>query len=99
MTTTGALKSEEEAEQRRVQKQRTWRMFGVGLAVRLVGVAFLWLGNGHDSWFRKGLVIVGLVLSIGGIGILRFLLISGFRKKKEPNQTPEPTAASGCGSS
>ena len=98
MTTTGALKSEEEAEQRRVQKRRTWRMFGVGSAVHLVGVALLWLGDGHDGWFRKSLVVVGLVLSIGGIGILRFLLISGFRKNKEPNQTPEPTAPSGRGS-
>jgi hypothetical protein len=57
-------------------------LFAVGLAVRLVGVLLLWLGDGHDSWFRKGLVILGLILSIGGIGVLRYLLISGFRRKK-----------------
>ena len=83
MTTIAALQSpEEDAECRRMQKQKRWRLFGAGLAVRLIGVALLWLGDGHDSWFRKGLVVVGLILSIGGIGILRFLLISGFRKKK-----------------
>ena len=86
MTTTDTLQGEEEAKQRRVQKRKKWRMFGVGLAVRLAGVALLWLGDGHAGWFRKSLVVVGLVLSIGGIGILRFLLISGFRKKKEPTQ-------------
>ena len=64
------------------KKRRKWKLFGVGLAVRLVGVLLLWLGDGHDSWFRKGLVVLGLILSIGGIGVLRYLLISGFRRKK-----------------
>jgi hypothetical protein len=64
------------------EKRRKWRWFGVGLAVRLVGLLFIWLGDGHDSVFRKGLVVLGVVLSIGGIGVLRYLLISGFRKKK-----------------
>ncbi len=82
ITTTGLLSPAEEAEHRRIEKRKKWRLFGIGLAVRLVGVAMLWLGNGHESWFRKGLVVVGLILSIGGIAILRFLLISGFRKKK-----------------
>ena len=78
----GLQSQEEDAGCRRVQNQKRRRLFGVGLAVRLIGVALLWLGDGHDHWFRKGLVVVGLVLSIGGIGILRFLLISGFRKKR-----------------
>lgn len=78
----GLQSPEEDARCRRVQKQKRWRLFGVGLAVRLIGVALLWLGDGHDHWFRKGLVVVGLVLSVGGIGILRYLLISGFRKKR-----------------
>ena len=64
------------------EKRRKRRLFGIGLAVRLIGVLLLWLGNGHDSVFRKGLVVLGLILSIGGIGVLRYLLISGFRKKK-----------------
>lgn len=36
----------------------------------------------HDNVFRKGLVVLGLILSIGGISVLRYLLISDFRRKK-----------------
>lgn len=64
------------------EKRRKWKWFGIGLAVRLFGLLLIWLGDGHDSVFRKGLVVLGVVLSIGGIGVLRYLLISGFRKKK-----------------
>ena len=64
------------------EKRRKRKLFGIGLAVRSVGVLLIWLGDGHDSVFRKGLVVLGLILSIGGIGVLRYLLISGFRKKK-----------------
>jgi hypothetical protein len=59
----------------------TWTWFGVGLAVRLLGVLLLWLGDGSDSAWRKGLVVIGLVLSIGGIGVLRYLLVSGLRRR------------------
>ena len=76
------LLPEEVAERRCAEKRKKWRLFGIGLGVRLVGVALLWLGDGHDNFFYKGFVVVGLILSIGGIGVLRFLLISGFRKKK-----------------
>ena len=65
-----------------VAKRRKWKLFGIGLAIRLVGVALLWLGDGHDSAFRKGLVVLGLILSIGGITVLRYLLFLGFSKKK-----------------
>ena len=64
------------------EKRRKWKLFGLGLAVRLMGVLLIWLGDGHDSVFRKGLVVLGLILSIGGIGVLRYLLISGFRRKR-----------------
>ena len=64
------------------EKRRKWKLFGTGLAVRLMGVLLIWLGDGHGSLFRKGLVVLGLILSIGGIGVLRYLLISGFRRKK-----------------
>jgi hypothetical protein len=63
-------------------KHRKRKLFFIGLAVRLVGVGLLWLGDGHDSLFRKGLVVLGVILSIGGIGILRYLLFLGFRRKK-----------------
>ena len=64
------------------QKRRKWKLFVVGLAVRLLGVLFIWLGDGHHSVFRKALVLVGLLLTIGGIGVLRYLLVSSFRRKK-----------------
>ena len=64
------------------EKRRKWTLFGIGLTVRLVGLLLIWLGDGDDSIFRKGIVILGLILSIGGIGVLRYLLISGFRKKR-----------------
>lgn len=56
---------------------RKWRLFAIGVAVRLLGLLFLWLGNGYTSIFRKSLVVLGLVLSIGGIAVLRFLLLAG----------------------
>ena len=64
------------------EKHRKRKLFAIGLAVRIVGVGLLWLGDGHDSLFRKGLVVLGVILSIGGIGILRYLLYRGFRRKK-----------------
>ena len=57
-------------------------MFGVGLSVRLLGLALIWLGDGSPTLFRKALVVLGIVLSIGGITVLRYMLISGLRKKK-----------------
>ena len=65
-----------------MEKRRKWKWFWIGLAVRLIGVLLLWLGDGHDSVLRKGLVVLGLILSIGGIGVLRYLLILGFRRKQ-----------------
>jgi len=62
--------------------RRRWRTFALGLSVRLLGVALLWMGDGGTSVFRKTLVVVGVALSIGGIAMLRYLLISSFRKGK-----------------
>ncbi len=57
-------------------------MFGLGLTVRLLGLALIWVGDGSSSLFRKTLVVLGVILSVGGIAVLRYLLISGFRRKK-----------------
>lgn len=64
------------------RRRWTLRVFTVGLSVRLAGVVLLWLGDGHDSVFRKGLVVVGVVLSVGGIGVLRYLLWRDFRWRR-----------------
>lgn len=79
------------AAQTRRDSRRKWRMFGLGLLVRLFGLVLIWLGDGSPSVFRKAVVILGVILSIGGIAVLRYLLISGFRMKK-PNKSPEPTS-------
>ena len=57
--------------------RRQWLTFAVGLGVRLIGVALLWLGDGSDLVWRKALVVLGIVLSIGGIAVLRYLLLAG----------------------
>jgi hypothetical protein len=55
----------------------TLSIFAFGLSVRLLGVLFIWLGDGHDQWWRKAFVILGVVLTFGGIGVLKFLLVKG----------------------
>ena len=60
-----------------------WKWFFSGLLVRILGLVFIYLGDGSDSVFRKTLVVVGVILSIGGIAVLRYLLLAGFRKKPE----------------
>jgi hypothetical protein len=61
------------------------KIFALGLAIRLAGLALIWLGDRHDSLFRKTLVVIGVILSIGGIGVLKFLLYHGMRKKPLSN--------------
>ena len=57
------------------RKQRNWRLFAIGLGVRLLGVGFLWAGDGHTSLGSKIIVILGVILSIGGLAVLRFMLM------------------------
>jgi hypothetical protein len=57
-------------------KRQKWKIFWIGLAVRLAGLALIWLGNGSDSLWRKAVVVVGVVLTVGGIAVLRFLLLA-----------------------
>ena len=58
-------------------RQQKWRLFSLGLGVRLAGLALIWIGDGSSSLFRKALVVVGLVLSVGGIAVLRYMLLAG----------------------
>ena len=53
------------------------RLFFLGLGVRLVGVAMIFAGDGSALWWRKALVVAGVVLSIGGIAVLRYMLLAG----------------------
>ena len=56
--------------------RRNWRLFSLGLGVRLVGVALIFAGDGSTLWWRKALVVAGVVLSVGGITVLRYMLLS-----------------------
>jgi hypothetical protein len=60
-------------------RPRTLRTFLLGLGVRLLGVLLIWWGDGSDTLVRKTLVVIGVILSIGGIAVLRYLLIAGLR--------------------
>ena len=66
----------------RRDRRKKWRTFGVGLGVILLGLALIWLGDGSSSIPRKAVVVLGVILSVGGIAVLRFLLISSLRKMK-----------------
>lgn len=57
-------------------ERKKLKTIAIGIAVRLGGGALIWLGDGHDSLFSKGLVICGVIISVTGIGILRYLLLS-----------------------
>jgi hypothetical protein len=64
----------------------TSQLRGVGGRRSLLAFAFvlalIWMGDGSTSVFRKALVVLGVALSVGGIAMLRYLLISSFCKGK-----------------
>jgi hypothetical protein len=62
-------------------RPRALPIFLAGLSVRLAGVGLIWLGDGHPGVVRKGMVAVGVVLSVGGIAVLKFLLYGGLRRR------------------
>ena len=57
------------------------KLFSLGLGIRLLGLALIWLGDGSEGLFRKSLVVLGVALMIGGIGVLRFMLWSPLLSK------------------
>ena len=58
-------------------RNRSRGLFVVGLGVRLLGLGLIWAADGSPAWWRKALVVLGVVLSIGGIAVLRYLLLAG----------------------
>jgi hypothetical protein len=58
-------------------RTRPRRLFVVGIGVRLLGLGLIWAADGSAAWWRKALVVLGVVLSIGGIAVLRYLLLAG----------------------
>lgn len=60
---------------------RGWRLFAIGLAVRLTGALMIWLGDGSPALYRKAIVVVGLILMIGGMTVLRYMLLAKLLRK------------------
>ena len=58
-------------------------LFGVG--IRLIGLLLIVVGNGHTSLFSKVVVVVGVILSVFGIGVLKWLSFQPRRKKSLPD--------------
>ena len=65
----------------------TLSVFAAGLSVRLVGLLLIVLGNGHTSVVSKVVVIVGVVLSVFGIGVLKWL---SFQPRRKKPKLPDP---------
>ncbi len=66
------------------------RTYAIGLGVRLFGALLIWLGDGSAALWRKAIVVFGVVLSVGGIGVLKFLLYQGLKKKRRRLSLPSP---------
>jgi hypothetical protein len=60
---------------------RPRNVFLLGLGVRLLGALLIWAGDGHGGFFPKVVVAVGLVLSVGGIGVLKWLSFQPRRRR------------------
>ncbi len=52
------------------------KLFFLGLTASLLGSGLIALGDGSEILIRKGVVVSGVILVVGGIGILRYLLFS-----------------------
>jgi hypothetical protein len=77
--------------------KRPWRVFGIGLAIRLMGLFLIWSGDGSDNISRKAMVVVGVILSVGGITVLRYLLLAEPLSKlgralRKPSGSVDPPA-------
>jgi len=62
------------------QTRRNRKLFLIGILIRLLGVAFILAGDHHSDVLHKVIVCLGVFLSVTGIGVLRYMLIAGFKK-------------------
>jgi hypothetical protein len=60
----------------------TWRVFLTGLSVRLFGVLLILLGDGYDTLLAKISVVLGVIITVTGMGILRWLLFQSLFRRK-----------------
>ena len=72
-----------------VDTRKKRKLIAIGIGIRLFGVGLIVLGDGHDNLWAKILVVVGVIISVTGISILRYLLLSPlFGKVGATNKTP-----------
>ena len=64
-----------------VDTRKKRKLIAIGIGIRLFGAALVVLGDGHDNIWSKVLVVVGVIISVTGIGILRYLLLSPLLRK------------------
>ena len=57
-----------------LRSHRKLKMFVTGVLVRLIGVGLIILGEGHDNLWAKALVVCGVIITVTGMAILRYLL-------------------------
>jgi len=68
------------------------KLFALGLITRLLGVGLIWAGDGHDHVFAKSSVVLGVILSVGGIVVLRYMLFMGLRSPSSMSRPATNTA-------
>jgi hypothetical protein len=62
------------------QKPNRLQVFTAGILVRLFGLLLIWIGDGHRGFGFKALLVIGVILSLFGIGILKWLSFQPRRK-------------------
>jgi hypothetical protein len=65
----------------RLDKRKKLKMIATGIIVRLAGVGLIVIGDGHDSLWAKALVVSGVIITVTGMAILRYLLLSPLLSK------------------
>jgi hypothetical protein len=70
-------------------------VFIAGLLVRIVGLLLIWAANGRSSLASKIIVVIGVVLSVFGIGVLKWLSFQPRRRSRAnvPPPRSSPPAA------
>jgi formate/nitrite transporter FocA (FNT family) len=68
-------------------------IFTAGILIRILGGFAIWAADGHDNLAAKIVVVIGVALSVFGIGVLKWLSMRPRRKDNfavQPNpKTPD----------
>ncbi len=70
------------------EARKKLKTFAIGIGVRLAGLPLILLGDGHDTLWAKALVIAGVIITVAGMSILRFMLFQPLLTKLRPKKHP-----------